>query len=487
MENFSNKSFYKKSIALFFAFLILFSSFTVYADKEHFDNWQAVGQRMSECFDGALEAVNNDDYKAAYDKMNDAYFDYYEVQGFEATVMNSISRSRVKHIEALFREIKFSLNGTFDDVPKEEIILKIEALRVKVYRDALVLDGIYDDESLDYVGEAVYGDVEEIPERWMTEEEAALEAEAKGKEVTASETTEKDEKTDAPVIKEVSEEEKNQKTFWTMFILLVREGLEAILVVVAIIAYLVKTGNKHMCKSVYRGVLYAVVCSIILALVIDFAVENSGEARELIEGWTMFLAVIILFYVSNWIISKADAEKWDAYIKDKVADSIDRKSKNTLVFAAFLAVFREGAELILFYKAAFIAGQYNSTYVLYGILAGTALLVVVYILFRYTTVKLPLKPFFIFTSVLLYLMCISFMGKGVIELTEANVILGSTLIEPIRNFEIPLLNIYPRAEILIPQLMLVIASVWIMLKNLGGKKKEKVAVEKPANIEKTEE
>ncbi len=171
-ETFENHRF-KRLVAFTFALIIMFSSsFVSYAakEKEKFNSWQEVALRMSNIFTEAQEFVENDKYDEAYGKMNEAYFDYYEVQGFEATVMNAISRSRVKHVEALFREIKFSLNGTFE-TPKEEILLKIEALRVKVYRDALVLDGIYDEESLDSVGEAVYGDAE-IPERWMSEEEA---------------------------------------------------------------------------------------------------------------------------------------------------------------------------------------------------------------------------------------------------------------------------------------------------------------------------
>ncbi len=463
-ETFRNNKI-KRLVAFAFAMLILFSNLSVsYAakKKEHFDSWQAVAIRMSEIFTEAQEFTKKDNFDDAYKKMNEAYFNYYEVQGFEATVMNSISRSRVKHIEALFREVKFSLNGTFE-TPKDEIVLKIEALRVKVYRDALVLDGVHDENSLDSVGEAVYGDAK-VPERWMSEEEKS--AEEKAAKAAPVKTEEKN------IIKEVDQSVKNTKTFTTTYFLLLREGLEAILVIVAIVAYLVKTGNKHLCKKVYMGVLYAVIASIILALIIDLAVENSGEARELIEGWTMFIAVALLFYVSNWILSKSSAEKWDNFIKDKVKTSIDKKSQNTLVFTAFLAVFREGAELILFYKAAFSGGQSNPTYIWYGLLAGTVTLIVIYVLFRYTTVKLPLKPFFIFTSVLLFLMCISFMGKGVIELTEANVILGSTVIEPIKDFEIGWLNMYPRAEILIPQIMLIIASVWMLVKHTWSSKKE---------------
>ena len=101
-------------------------------------------------------------------------------------------------------------------------------------------------------------------------------------------------------------------------------------------------------------------------------------------------------------------------------------------------------------------------------------LVAVYVAFRYFSVKLPLKPFFLFTSILLFVLCVSFMGKGVVELTEADVIVGRTTIPAMNGFSIESLSIYDRAETLIPQIMLVIAAVWIVLSHtLGGKKKAK--------------
>ena len=114
----------------------------------------------------------------------------------------------------------------------------------------------------------------------------------------------------------------------------------------------------------------------------------------------------------------------------------------------------------------------------YGFLAGTVVLVIIYLIFRYSTVRLPLKPFFTFTSILLFLLCISFMGKGVVELTEAGVISGSTTIPAMNGYQNTWLNIYDRAETLIPQIMLVIASVWMLLNNyLKERKMKKEAVE----------
>ncbi len=434
-----------------FVMLFVFSNIAMAeaAQKKKYKNWQGVAADMAAEFDKASQAVKDDEYKEAYKHINSAYFGHYEIQGFEKNVLHAISRSRVDHIESKFRNIKHVLVGNDTDTEKQVLLEMIENLKVKVYRDAMVLDGAVDKNADDSVGIAVYGDGE-IPDTLSLDTSQVLENQNKSTE---------------PASKEVDPKKKNWFTFITAFGLLLREGLEAILVIVAIIAYLIKTNNRHMLKSVYIGVGAAVVASIVLALLIELLLGGSGEVQELIEGWTMFLAVGVLFYVSHWMLSKSSDESWKNYIDGKVQQSIDKRSQMTLVFAAFLAVLREGAELILFYKAEFSGGRSEPMYILYGILAGTVVLIIVYLIFRFTTIKLPLRPFFIFTSVLLFLMCISFMGKGVIELTEANVIIGGTMIPALSWLQVDLLNITNRAETLIPQIMLAIASISLLVAN----------------------
>ena len=217
----------------------------------------------------------------------------------------------------------------------------------------------------------------------------------------------------------------------------------------------------------------------LLAFLIDILLGGIGQ--ELMEGITMFLAVVVLFWVSNWILSRSEEEAWTRYIKSQVQKSIDQNSGRALIFSAFLAVMREGAELVLFYKAMLTGGQTNKLYAFYGFLVGAVVLVAIYLIFRYTTVRLPLKPFFTFTSILLFLLCISFMGKGVVELTEAGVISGSTTIPAMNGYQNTWLNIYDRAETLIPQIMLVIASGWMLLNNSLKERKIKKEAEAKEN------
>ena len=426
--------------------------------KKHYDDWRAVAADMALEFNAAIDDVLNDKYKDAYNHVNDAYFKYYEVQGVERTVMYAISAARVNHIEAQFRDIKHVLLGN-QEKEKNSLLQQIEDLKIKVYKDSMVLDGKADVSDPDSIGQAIYNDTK-VPK-------PALSVSTSSENAVVAKTEEKTIESRAPV-------NRDWLTFITAFGLLVREGLEAILVIAAIVAYLIKTGNKKMLKGVYLGSFAAIIASIILAWALDTLMgEQSGVARELLEGWTMFLAVAVLFYVSNWMLSKADTIAWENYISGKVQQSIDSKSQWTLIFAAFIAVMREGAELILFYSAAFTGGMSNPAYIAYGIGAGILVLTVVWIAFRYFSVKLPLRAFFMFTSILLFLMCISFMGKGVVELTEADVITGRTVIPAMNGFSIEILSIYDRAETLIPQIMLVIAALWIMIPHMFKKKKDK--------------
>ena len=461
----NRRGFVYYALPLLIMFALIFSSVSeseAAKKKKRYDDWRGVAADMALEFNSAIENVKNDKYKDAYTNVNDAYFKYYEVQGFESTVMYAISAARVNHIEGQFRDIKHVLLGN-QDKEKNSLMQQIEDLKIKVYKDAMVLDGQSEISDPDSIGQAIYTDTKVerplLASAPVQAQETAPVQESSGEVKT---TTNK-----APV-------NRDWLTFLTAFGLLVREGLEAILVIVAIVAYLIKTGNKNMLKGVYLGSFAAIIASVILAWALEALMgEQSGVARELLEGWTMFLAVAVLFYVSNWMLSKADNIAWENYISGKVQQSIDSKSQWTLIFAAFIAVMREGAELILFYSAAFTGGMSDPTYIAYGIGAGILVLVAVWVAFRYFSVKLPLRAFFIFTSILLFLMCISFMGKGVVELTEADVITGRTVIPAMNGFSIEILSIYDRAETLIPQIMLVIAAVWIMLPHLFRKNKSK--------------
>ncbi len=253
-------------------------------------------------------------------------------------------------------------------------------------------------------------------------------------------------------------QESDATLFFYSLMIILREGIEAILIISAIIAYLAKTGNRDKLKVIYNGCISAIVLSGITAVLVKWVFKTSAASRETMEGATMLIAAVVLFSVSYWLVSKANAQKWSAYIKDKVGSSISANSLRALWVAAFLAVYREGAEMVLFYQA-LVADSSTSTgltAITGGFLAGCILLVAVYIAMSRGAMKLPIKPFFLFTGALLYYMAFVFTGKGVAELISGKVF-QPTLVSWMPTIEF--VGIYPYLQTLVPQLAIVLAAV----------------------------
>ena len=250
--------------------------------------------------------------------------------------------------------------------------------------------------------------------------------------------------------------ESGWSVFLASFIIIFREGLEAILVIAAISAYLVRSNNKPMLKVVYLSSLFAVFASVLAAIALHTVVGLSGANQEIMEGGAMLLATVVLFFISNWMLSKSESEAWKNYVEGKVQSAVSTGSSFALGFAAFLAVFREGAETIIFYQAMLADAKEHMDMVWYGLGIGTIVLAFVFVIIRFGTVKLPLRPFFICTSALMYLMAIAFAGGGVKELQEADII-PVTPVDFVHSVEI--LGIYPTLETLIPQLFMVVVVI----------------------------
>ena len=144
-------------------------------------------------------------------------------------------------------------------------------------------------------------------------------------------------------------------SFWgkTMqsFLILFREGIEAMLVVAALVAYLRRSGYSDKVKVIWWGCGLALVASVAAAWLLNSVIQASGANREMLEGVTMLIAASVLIYVSYWLTAKKDADRWQAFVKEKMDKAMGEGSLFALGLVAFLAVFREGAETILFYQA----------------------------------------------------------------------------------------------------------------------------------------
>ena len=251
--------------------------------------------------------------------------------------------------------------------------------------------------------------------------------------------------------------------FFQSFVIMLREGLEAILIVGALMTFLVKMGASHRKRDINLGVAAAIGASLITAFAVETVFHLTPANQEVLEGATMVVATVVLFYVSYWLLSKMEVVKWNHFVKSKVNDALTSGSSLALASAAFLAVYREGFETVLFYKALFFTeGPGGSGMpITAGILLGAAILVGVYIAISRFGVRLPLKPFFGVTSAFLYYMAFVFAGKGVAELQGGGV-LPTTIVSWAPRM--PALGIYPTVESLLAQgvlaILLLAALIW---------------------------
>lgn len=246
--------------------------------------------------------------------------------------------------------------------------------------------------------------------------------------------------------------------FFLALTIILREGLEALIIVAAVVAYLIKTQNSNKLGIVYSSVGIAVLLSFFTAWVVNLLFTNAAQSREILEGATMLIAVILLFYVGFWLLSNAGAKKWNRYIKGKISQSLSKGDKTALWWVSFLAVYREGAETVLFYQALIFDAQKIGAInmIIYGFLLGCIVLAVLFIIFKAFSIKIPLRAFFIATSAIIFYMAIVFTGKGVMELVEGKVFVP-TIIHSMPT--ITWLGIYPYVQSLIPQILMVLALI----------------------------
>ncbi|MDR1164945.1 MAG: FTR1 family iron permease [Deltaproteobacteria bacterium] len=403
-----------------------------------FSSWTEIAAAMEVSLNKGYDVyAGGGSPEEARDWVNDAYFGYYEKEGFERMVKSSISGKRASTVEFKFATIKTKIkNGA----PTQELRAEFDTLIAWLQEDAAALD-------------RKFMSSEPVPAATPAAEGAAAPEIAPAASAAAA----------APTLAPRSGRD------WTSFVealfILLREGFEAILVIAAIAAYLKRSRQDSHIRTVYVSAGAAVGASVLAAIAFQAVLSVSLENQEIIEGATMLLATVVLFGVSNWMFSKAEAEAWKNYIEGKVKTAVSRGSSFALGAAAFLAVFREGAETILFYQSMFAFEGTDSFMVWLGFACGCVGLVIIFMVIRHGTMRLPLKPFFIGTSILMFVMSLAFLGGGVKELIEGDV-LGATEAPLVPYVEI--LGIFPYYQTLVPQIILLLLGafsvVWIVRK-----------------------
>ncbi len=247
--------------------------------------------------------------------------------------------------------------------------------------------------------------------------------------------------------------------FLNSFGILVREGLEALLICTALAAAAAKAGSHHSVRAIWQGAAAAIVVSIATAITVDRVLHLTEADQEAIEGVTMLLASAVLFYVSYWLLSKLQVARWMGYLQDR---TINADSRWAMGGVAFLAVYREGAETVLFYRA--LAGIGAGFPMWSGIAAGAVVMIAIGAAVLRYGARLPIRPLFTLTGLLLYYLAFVFAGRGVHELQEAGWISETVLLNGPR---IGSLGIYPTVETMVAQLVLlglaIVAGVVILM------------------------
>lgn len=228
-------------------------------------------------------------------------------------------------------------------------------------------------------------------------------------------------------------------SFVSSLLILLREGLEAILVLAAILAYLNKTGQQQALRSVHVGWGLALLAGVGTWALANYLIDISGAQRELLEGATALFASVVLLWVGVWMHDRRHADAWQNYISGSLVGSSGRFG---FALLAFFAVYRELFEVILFYETLWLqAGPEGHGMVLGGAATALVLLLGLAWVILKGSKKLPLATFFSANAILLCVLSVIFAGHGVAALQEAGV-MG---IRPVAFFEFDWLGIYADA------------------------------------------
>ena len=239
------------------------------------------------------------------------------------------------------------------------------------------------------------------------------------------------------------------------FVIVVREGLEAVLLIAALLAYLsaIDADKKHR-TQIFAGMGAGIVATIGTWFIAATLLPISGANRELMEGITALSAVAVLLYVSHWLFQKTYIHDWKDYLRTRVGGAVTGGSAFAMAMLAFAAVYREGFETVLFYQA--LAFDSGVAAILAGFIPGVIVITLVGFAIIRAGVKLPLKKVFTFTNALLMYLAFVFIGKGLYNLQEA----GAFSPHPLHLPDYPalrqLLGFYPILETIIGQIAFVL-------------------------------
>ena len=217
-------------------------------------------------------------------------------------------------------------------------------------------------------------------------------------------------------------------TFVQAFTILFREGLEALLIIAALVAFLRRAGAEDRIAPVYAGAGVAALASLAMAWV--FETYFDGNHNDLIEAAVMLAAAALMFYMSGWLFVRQDPKAWQSDLNRLAERALGAGTILSLAGIAFLAVFREGAETILFLHALAKSGNGFDGSLLAGLGVAAVALGAMFVAMQWMAVRLPLRPMFLFTSAFLFIMGLKLVGEAFQEFQEQTLI-------PVHNDGVP--------------------------------------------------
>lgn len=238
-------------------------------------------------------------------------------------------------------------------------------------------------------------------------------------------------------------------SFFGAFTILLREGLEALLIVVAMLSFLRRANRTDVIPYLHAGWVAALVGGVATWGAATWLINVGGATREMTEGFGAVFAAIVLLWVGVWMHGKSNAAVWQKYVREKLSKALNRRSAWFLFGLSFLVVYREVFETILFYAA--IWGQGNVVAVVSGALVASLLLVVIAVAMMRFSKSLPISKFFSYSSSLIAILAVVLIGKGVAALQEA----GYLGLHPLLGFpRIEMLGLYPTMETAAAQILM---------------------------------
>ncbi|WP_421926549.1 FTR1 family iron permease [Lysinibacillus capsici] len=251
-------------------------------------------------------------------------------------------------------------------------------------------------------------------------------------------------------------------TIWDAALILLREGLEALLIILALVSFLNKSGQNKMRKWIYVGafvgVLLSAVAAILMSTILNSATIDTN--RELMEGYVGLIAAAMMIGVGIWLHSKSSVVSWNRYISKQMGNAISSGSIFAMAMISFLSVFREGAETLVFYAG--IAPKMETSQFILGIVVALLILAVLAVVLFKASGKIPIHKFFAVATILIYVLAFKIIGVSLhtLQLTDN---LSTTIVDGLPV--ISLMGFYPTVETIIGQsILLVLVAATVLYK-----------------------